>query len=535
MAQNPTNFSATFNSGPSQNAERFQATHLGWAPIASLGRALIALNFEQNLGQYSPSMVPLNAGTGPITVGMTLIFDRLNTITFEFQRIENGDNFQTATVEGRITGGTGAYAGASTTGGMSLTVARAPVAPLRRFNLSMTGSATIGGQTVNLAITDRQVFRTSTAVSVADLHRGTCSMPPLGSGTLTSTAIPFPLFWDENVQAVELNFNCAFSASDSLQAYSRVAVSVVGGQPALVAGPLAITGGTGRFAGASGSAQTPAFELLPGDTFRLTTSGAVATPSSTTPVITSVNTAYLDPSQGVAQNTWIEIKGANLVPANAPAGGMFWSNAPEFAQGRMPTELGGVSVTVNGRPAYVWWFCSKATTPSCATDQINVLTPLDDFVGQTLVEVKNGAASSGSFLVKMGPQKPSMLLMSARGDTVATHADGSLVGPATLFPGASTPARRGETISVWAVGFGLPDQPLVAGSSTQQGTVRRPLDCYVNNPVPVQAAAALVSPGLYQINVTIPESAETGKNFLYCSITGRAAFDGTPGSLIEVQ
>ena len=46
---------------------------------------------------------------------------------------------------------------------------------------------------------------------------------------------------------------------------------------------------------------------------------------------------------------------------------MTWSNAPEFASGRMPTQLAGVSVTVNGRPAYVY-FVSPA--------QINVLTPL---------------------------------------------------------------------------------------------------------------------------------------------------------------
>lgn len=533
-AQTVTNFSATFNGEPSDNNERFQRTYLGTGPVGSLGGALIVLNFTQGLGiDYSPRSVPLNAGFGPIAVELTLVFNRPDTLTFTFQNIEN-PNIQTATVTGRISGGTGAYAGVSTTGGMSLTVTSPPTSPLR-YNVSITGSAPIGGRTVDLAVTNRQVVRTATAVSIFDANGGTCSMPPLGEGTLTGRATPSPLFWDDNVEAVEFNLSCAFSASDSIQAFGRAQITIVAGQAAVTVGPLAITGGTGRFAGASGGTQTHTVELMSGDRFRLTASGTISVPTPATPVITSVNTAYLDASFGIAQNTWIEIKGANLVPANTPAGGIFWSNAPEFAQGRMPTSVGGVSVTVNGKPAYVWWFCSRATTPACATDQINVLTPLDDFVGQVLVVVRNGGTSSGAFLVSKRPQKPSVLLMSARGDAVATHADGSLVGPATLFPGASTPARRGETISVWAIGFGLPATPLTEGSSTQQGSLPRAPVCYLSGTVAVQTAAALVSPGLIQINATVPETATQGDNYFYCSLTGTATLDGTPGSLIAVQ
>lgn len=537
MAQTATNFSATFETGPSDNRETFQRTHLGWGPVGSLGGALIVLNFRQGLGRdYSPRSVPLNVGFGEITVELTLAFNRLDTISFAFLNNPSfgNPNFETATATGGISGGTGAYAGARTTGGMTLTVTRTPTSPLR-YNVSLTGSAPLGGRTVDLGIAERQVVRTATAVSVSDLNGGTCSMPPLGDGTLVGRVIPFPLRWDDDVEAVEVNQTCAFSANDRVHTFTRARLTVVNGQVGFVLDPLTIVGGTGRFAGAFGSAPAPAFELLPGDRFKLTANGTVTVPTSTTPVINSVNTAYLDPSAGIAQNTWIEIKGANLVPANTPAGGMFWSNAPEFAQGRMPTEIGGVSVTVNGKPAYVWWFCSKSTTPACASDQINVLTPLDEFVGQALVVVKNGAVSTGAFLVNKGPQKPSVLLMSARGDAVATHADGSLVGATTLFPGASTPARRGETISVWAVGFGLPSQPLEAGSATQRGSLPRPPVCYLSGTVPVPTAVALVSPGLYQLNVTIPETAQAGTNYLYCSLTGATTLDGTPGSLIEVQ
>jgi uncharacterized protein (TIGR03437 family) len=53
---------------------------------------------------------------------------------------------------------------------------------------------------------------------------------------------------------------------------------------------------------------------------------------------------------GIAQNAWIEIKGTDLSPAGV-ATGLTWSQNPSFESGIMPTELGGVRVTVNGKPA----------------------------------------------------------------------------------------------------------------------------------------------------------------------------------------
>ena len=37
----------------------------------------------------------------------------------------------------------------------------------------------------------------------------------------------------------------------------------------------------------------------------------------------------------IAPNAWTVIKGKNLVPANTPSTGVVWSNAPEFASGRI--------------------------------------------------------------------------------------------------------------------------------------------------------------------------------------------------------
>ena len=125
-----------------------------------------------------------------------------------------------------------------------------------------------------------------------------------------------------------------------------------------------------------------------------------------------------------------------------------------------------------------------------------------------------------------------MLLVNPKGYVLATHADGSLIGPTSLFPGASTPAARGETIVLWAVGFGLPDGPIVDGSSSQYGPLPFYPSCFVSGNITV-IAATLVSPGLYQLNVTIPNQSPVGDIPIFCIYTNKSF---TPaGNLITVQ
>ncbi len=233
------------------------------------------------------------------------------------------------------------------------------------------------------------------------------------------------------------------------------------------------------------------------------------------PAIASVTTAYAGPI--IAQNTFIVIKGANLVPASTPASGAIWSTDPSFAIGKMPTDLGGVSVTVDNQPAFVYFYCSAATDPACPQDQLNILTPLDTTVGQVPVVVTSGAVSSPTFTVNMQPLAPSFLLFSTAGDIAATHADYSLVGPATLYPGLSTPARPGEEIALYAVGFGLPAAPLINGSATQSGSLPVLPVCQVGGAPATVAFAGLVGPGLYQVNLTIPATAASGDNLVSCT------------------
>jgi uncharacterized protein (TIGR03437 family) len=250
---------------------------------------------------------------------------------------------------------------------------------------------------------------------------------------------------------------------------------------------------------------------------------ASPSPSPSIPVISTVNTAGGFP--GIAQNDWIEIKGANLAPASFAPNGMTWSSAPDFASGNMPTQLANVSVTVNGRPAFVYYI-----SPS----QINVLTPLDNSVGPVQIVVKNGTAASAQFIVNLGIIAPSWPRLGASNYIVATHADGSLLGPVSMsVPGYPfTPARPGEVIVLYGVGFGLPVTTLVNGSATQTGALPvNPVVLISGVPAEVQFAG-VVSPGLYQFNVVVPAGAASGDN----QVTAIYGVTTTPaGSMIVIQ
>jgi uncharacterized protein (TIGR03437 family) len=264
-----------------------------------------------------------------------------------------------------------------------------------------------------------------------------------------------------------------------------------------------------------------------GQTFTVTQAGA----SQTTPTVTSVDTA--NGGSDIAQNDWIVIKGTNLVPASTPSTDVIWSNAPEFASGRMPTQLNGVSVTVNGKPAYIYFFCSGKTSKICQTDQINVLTPLDSTLGPVQIVVNNGTSPSAPFPTYMGVVSPALLRYGTNGYIIATHANSSLIGPSSLYPGYSTPAQPGETIVLYGVGFGLPSTPLLDGSSGQSGVLPSSVSCQIGGAEASVIFAGLVSPGLYQFNVTVPATGLTdGDSPVTCTYQGASI---PPGALIAVQ
>ncbi len=82
---------------------------------------------------------------------------------------------------------------------------------------------------------------------------------------------------------------------------------------------------------------------------------------------------------GIAPNSWITIFGTNLSPVTDT-----WANA--IVNGNLPTLLDGVSVSVGGEPAYVYY-----VSPT----QINAVTP-NAVLGTTVTVTNSGETSSAA-------------------------------------------------------------------------------------------------------------------------------------------
>ena len=102
----------------------------------------------------------------------------------------------------------------------------------------------------------------------------------------------------------------------------------------------------------------------------------------------------------------------------------------------------------------------------------------------------------------------------------ALHADYSLLGPTTLYPGLSTPAKPGEPVSLYGVGFGLPTAALSNGSSSQSGALAALPVCSIGSNTAPVSFAGLISPGLYQINMTIPNGTTDADQSVSCTYNG---------------
>jgi len=498
----------------------------GVTAAATAGRP-ISLSGTGTVSPLGNATVTFSGFKDQLTTGLTQ-----GTFTFFFNRVDSFSvtlpaqaigKLTTIAVPGPVTGGTGIYLGA--TGSVNCTLKyTASTSSAGVFTLTGSGNITVG--------------QTTTAITLANFS-GTASVTDIVSGTLTATPVgsvaPFGnalvnftgMKTPGNPNRIQGTLTFVFNANDSFTASFSFLHAPLTLSASL---PCTITGGTGAFRGASGSLAATLTLSSDISTFTLTGSGTITQPPVGTPVITSVKTAF--GSQAIAQNTWLEIKGLNLAPSNTPAGGVFWSNAPEFALGRMPTQIGGVSVTVNGLPAYVWWYCSASTTAACDSDQINVLSPLDNTVGLVQVVVTRQNVSSTPMVVNMQPLAPSFLLFDVAGHSVATHTDYSLLGPANLFPGLTTPAHPQEVALVWATGFGLPATSLVAGSATQTGSLPVLPVCQIGGAPATVNTAVLVGPGLYALFVTVPSGASNGDSVVSCTYRNST----TPaGDLVTVQ
>jgi uncharacterized protein (TIGR03437 family) len=241
---------------------------------------------------------------------------------------------------------------------------------------------------------------------------------------------------------------------------------------------------------------------------------AIASP----PVVSGVSNAESG-APLIAANTWVAIYGTGLAGPNARQ----W-NAADFTNGnQMPTVLDGVSVTMNGENAYVYYVSST---------QLGVMTPLDLKPGAVQVIASYNGKVSAPFVVQAQAIAPSFFVFGGTPYVLATHADWTFIGPTTLIPGTTTPARTAETVVIFLNGCGTTSVPFVTGSDMQSGNLV-PLPVVQIGGVAANVRfAGAIEVGLYQFNVDIPPGLKAGDNSITASVNGSST---QAGALIAIQ
>jgi uncharacterized protein (TIGR03437 family) len=199
-----------------------------------------------------------------------------------------------------------------------------------------------------------------------------------------------------------------------------------------------------------------------------------------------------------AAGSWIEIKGSGLAETTR-----VWAGA-DFNGPNAPTALDNVRVTINSRPAFVYYI---------SPTQLNVQAPGDPATGPVEVRITNPSGGTAATTTQKLPAVPGMLApasfnVGGRQYMVAQFSDSVFVGRANLIAGAAfRPAKPGDNITAYGIGFGDVTPTIQPGVVVSQlNSVTLPLT------LSFESTAATVSykglapnfVGLYQFNITVP-------------------------------
>ena len=202
---------------------------------------------------------------------------------------------------------------------------------------------------------------------------------------------------------------------------------------------------------------------------------------------------------GFSSNSYIEIYGTNLSQTTRP-----WAGS-DFNGPNAPTSLDGVSVTINGKPAFVYY-----VSPT----QINVNTPDDTSSGPVTIQVQTplGLSNTGTAtrnIVSPTLQTVPQFLVSGKQYVVAQTPDfTSFIGNPNMISGVPfKPAKPGDSVIIYALGCGPTSPATPAGVVASQNSPLAMTYQLNIGGVPANVTFAGVSAntiGLYQINATIP-------------------------------
>jgi uncharacterized protein (TIGR03437 family) len=238
-----------------------------------------------------------------------------------------------------------------------------------------------------------------------------------------------------------------------------------------------------------------------------------------------VGPLYGVPSSSIQPGTFASIYGANLITGQTP---VYWN-------GDFPTSLGGTTVMINNKLAYLAY-----VSPT----QINLQAPNDTARGPVNLTVTT-AGGSASATVMLADRNPAFVVLGdgkhvggviLRTDGSGAYGNGTydIIGPAGSSLGyATVPAKAGDIVSLFGAGFG-PTNPAVPAGQPFSGAapVTDFISMTINGQPVTPSFAGLSAPGLYQFNLTIPAGLGTGDQPLTAADNGAST---QPGVVIALQ
>jgi uncharacterized protein (TIGR03437 family) len=237
--------------------------------------------------------------------------------------------------------------------------------------------------------------------------------------------------------------------------------------------------------------------------------------AGSSPTIKDVVTAGIGGPASFEAGSFVEIDGANLANTNP---GRIWNASTEIINGNLPTKLDGVSVTINGKPAFIYYI---------SPTQINLQAPSDTATGSVQVVVNNNGATT-TFSGNLQTYSPAFFAWNGSPYPVATrYPDNAFIANPSAVAG-TVAAKQGDVLILWGTGFGPTNPALTAGI-----VLTAPLTAATNPTVSIDGAdvqvlgSAMSYAGEYQVAIQLPKSLSNGDHSIVASVGGISSPTGT--------
>jgi uncharacterized protein (TIGR03437 family) len=243
----------------------------------------------------------------------------------------------------------------------------------------------------------------------------------------------------------------------------------------------------------------PGYATLPGGTTILLNVQFGGTPSIATGGV--VSASAFGGFTSVAPGSLVEIYGSNLASDSRS-----WASS-DFNGTAAPTSLDGTSATIDGQPAFINYI---------SPTQIDIQVPSNVLSGPRPLVVSTVGGKSATYTLTVNATQPGFLappsfVVGAKQYVVALFSDGTYALPTGAISGlASRPAKPGDVLVFYGVGFGPVTPAISAGQIVQQS------NSLLNN---LQLSFGVMTAtlnyqglapgyvGLYQFNVVVPNVA----------------------------